>query len=192
MRELDRPFWLAGGAGSPDGLRAALAAGAAGIQVGTLFAFSNESGLDPDLKARVVGAALAGQATVFTDPRASPTDYPFKVVAIAGDDETTSCRERVCRPRLSADGGAHCRPNIVPMLRRAFGDLFANGGAAADTIDRRCLCNGLTANIGQAQSRETGQEPPLVTSGDDLLRIPEFLGDRRSYSAADVVAYLDC
>ena len=192
MRELDRPFWLAGGAGSPDGLRAALAAGAAGIQVGTLFAFSDESGLDPDLKARVVGAALAGQATVFTDPRASPTGYPFKVVAIAGDDETTSRRERVCDLGYLRTAVRVADRTLYRCSAEPLETYLANGGAAADTIDRRCLCNGLTANIGQAQSRETGQEPPLVTSGDDLLRLPEFLGDRRSYSAADVVAYLDC
>src|SRR6185312_9898962 len=37
--ELGLPFWIAGGAGSPQGLVDALTAGAAGIQVGTLFAY---------------------------------------------------------------------------------------------------------------------------------------------------------
>jgi NAD(P)H-dependent flavin oxidoreductase YrpB (nitropropane dioxygenase family) len=38
IRELGLPFWIAGGAGTPDALRDALGAGAAGVQVGTLFA----------------------------------------------------------------------------------------------------------------------------------------------------------
>ena len=192
MRELDRPFWLAGGAGSPDGLRMALAAGAAGVQVGTLFAFSDESGLDPDLKARVIGAARAGEATVFTDPRASPTGYPFKVVAMAGDDEIASRRERICDLGYLRTAARVANRTVYRCSAEPVETYVANGGAIADTIDRRCLCNGLTANIGQAQVRETGQEAPLVTSGDDLLRLSEFLGDRQSYSAADVVAYLDC
>jgi hypothetical protein len=33
-------------------------------------------------------------------------------------------------------------------------------------------------------------EPPLLTSGDDLLSIGSFLGARTSYAAADVVDYL--
>ena len=39
------PFWLAGGAGQPGRLREAQQAGAAGIQVGTLFAYCDESDL---------------------------------------------------------------------------------------------------------------------------------------------------
>jgi nitronate monooxygenase len=53
VRELGLPFWLAGGVGSPDGLQTARDAGAAGIQVGTLFAYSDESGFASDIKARV-------------------------------------------------------------------------------------------------------------------------------------------
>ncbi|MEO5987913.1 MAG: nitronate monooxygenase, partial [Candidatus Eisenbacteria bacterium] len=44
IAELGLPFWIAGGAGWPDRLRTALRSGAAGIQVGTLFAFCDESG----------------------------------------------------------------------------------------------------------------------------------------------------
>jgi hypothetical protein len=49
----------------------------------------------------------------------------------------------------------------------------------------------LTASIGLGQVRDGGAvEPPLVTSGDDLLVMDRFLGDRTSYTAADVIAYL--
>ena len=40
LRDLGVPFWLAGGYGNADKLREALEQGAAGIQVGTAFAFS--------------------------------------------------------------------------------------------------------------------------------------------------------
>jgi NAD(P)H-dependent flavin oxidoreductase YrpB (nitropropane dioxygenase family) len=191
MRELGRPFWLAGGVGSPDGLRDALAAGATGIQSGTLFAFAEESGLEPDLKARIIEAARAGDVTVFTDPKASPTGYPFKVVTAPGISDNPR-RSRICdlgylrTATRQADGRTTYRCPAEPV------DTFvANGGVEADTVDRRCLCNGLTANIGQAQRRGMESEPPLVTSGDDLLLLPTFLDGRDSYSAADVVAYLD-
>jgi len=35
-----------------------------------------------------------------------------------------------------------------------------------------------------------GDEPPLVTSGDALLSLGRFLGDRSSYRATDVLEYL--
>jgi hypothetical protein len=66
----------------------------------------------------------------------------------------------------------------------------AKGGSVADTVGRRCLCNGLVASVGYAQTRVTEDERPLVTSGDDLLHISRFLGERRGYSAHDVITYL--
>jgi NAD(P)H-dependent flavin oxidoreductase YrpB (nitropropane dioxygenase family) len=191
MRELARPFWLAGGVGSPDGLRAALAAGAAGIQVGTLFAFSNESGLDPDLKARVIHATTSGTAAVFTDPTASPTGYPFKVVSIDGDHDAGSRRPRECDlGYLRTAFRTADRHTVYRCAAEPVDTYIAKGGTLADTVGRRCLCNGLTANIGQAQRRGADAETPLITSGDDLMALPAFLNGRQSYSAADVVAYL--
>jgi NAD(P)H-dependent flavin oxidoreductase YrpB (nitropropane dioxygenase family) len=80
IAELGRPFWLAGGAGHPERLHEARAAGAAGIQVGTLFAYSDESGFTDEIKRSVLAAVLRGEVEVYTDPKASPTGYPFKVV----------------------------------------------------------------------------------------------------------------
>jgi nitronate monooxygenase len=50
----------------------------------------------------------------------------------------------------------------------------------------------LFANIGHQQTRKDGQvEPPLVTVGDDLNTVAQFLAPgRTSYSAADVVKSL--
>ena len=56
LRELGVPFWLAGGYGNADKVREAMDQGAAGVQVGTAFAFSEESGMRPDLKRDAAGA----------------------------------------------------------------------------------------------------------------------------------------
>lgn len=193
MRELGLPFWLAGGAGSPQGLADALASGAAGVQVGTLFAFCQESGLDQNLKSRILESVAGGTASLRTDPRASPTGYPFKVVELEGDAERAAARPRICDlgylrvPVRMGDGRLAYRCPAEPV------DAYvAKGGNIADTEGRRCLCNGLTANVGQGQWRATldGDEIPLVTSGDDLLSLPEFTKAPGGYSAESVVRYL--
>jgi nitronate monooxygenase len=191
LRDLGLPFWLAGGAGSPERLRDALAAGATGIQVGTLFAFCDESGFAEHLKRDVLDHAARGEVDVITDPRASPTGYPFKVVRWAGDESADVIRERKCDLgylRLAYrrdDGRVDYRCAAEPVE-----DYVRKGGLEADTQGRRCLCNALTANIGQPQVRGTSVEPPLLTSGDDLATIAAFLRGRKSYTADDVIDYL--
>jgi hypothetical protein len=54
------PFWLAGGHATPQALASARAEGAAGIQAGTAFALCRESGLDPELRRRLLGRAADG------------------------------------------------------------------------------------------------------------------------------------
>ena len=193
MRELGLPFWLAGGVGSPEGLRAALDAGAAGIQVGTLFAYCEESGIDPDIKRRVLAAIADGTAQLRTDPRASPTGYPFKVVELAGDAAQSETRQRVCDlgylrvPFRTAEGRTNYRCSAEPV------DAYvAKGGDVADTVGRRCLCNGLTATIGQAQWRgetET-EEPALVTSGDALAAVARIATEQPGFTAAQAIRHL--
>jgi NAD(P)H-dependent flavin oxidoreductase YrpB (nitropropane dioxygenase family) len=194
MRELGLPFWLAGGTGSPQALRAAQEAGAAGIQVGTLFAYADESGLTAEYKRSVLEHAARGEVDVVTDPRASPTGYPFKVVRWPADPVTAAPeRERVCD--LGYLRAAYVRPDGKVGYRCAAEPVKAyveKGGSESDTKGRRCLCNALMANIGHAQVRDEGRvEPPLLTSGDDLVGIGEFLRGRTSYSADDVVDYLE-
>jgi nitronate monooxygenase len=193
MRELGLPFWLAGGVGSPAGLSAALSEGAAGIQVGTLFAYCEESGLAADIKTRVLAAVADGTLSMRTDPRASPTGYPFKVVDLPGDAERVAARQRICDlgylrvPVRTAEGRTVYRCAAEPV------DAYVSkGGDVAETVGRRCLCNGLTANIGQAQWRpETNtEEIPLVTSGDDLLSLATFCRANPGYTANHVVTYL--
>lgn len=191
LRDLGLPFWLAGGTGSPERLCEALAAGAAGIQVGTLFAFCEESGIADHLKRDVLDHAARGEVDVHTDPRASPTGYPFKVVRWAGNKTSGVVRERKCDlgylrvAYRRDDGRLDYRCAAEPVA-----DYMRKGGLEAETEGRRCLCNSLTANIGQAQVREQSEEPPLLTSGDDLATIATFLRGRVSYSADEVIDYL--
>lgn len=193
VRELGLPFWLAGGTGHPGHLRQALQAGAAGIQVGTLFAYCDESGLREDLKRSVLESVAIGKVEVFTDPQASPTGYPFKVVHWEGDPgATTPPRTRVCD--LGYLRVAYVTPEGKTDYRCASEPVDAylgKGGKREDTIGRRCLCNALLANIGHPQARSDGRvEPPLLTSGDDLASLAPFLAGRSHYSAAEAITHL--
>ena len=196
LRALGVPFWLAGGYGNAEKLREALDEGAAGIQVGTAFAFSRESGMRADLKQSLMAQALAGAGVVFTDPLASPTGFPFKVAQIQGsysDADVAAARPRVCdlgylrEPYAAAEGKIGYRCAAEPVA-----NYLAKGGKIEETVGRKCLCNALMANIGHAQKRKDGsEEPPLVTVGDDLNTIATFLTHgRTTYSAADVVESL--
>jgi len=196
LRELGVPFWLAGGRGTAEGLRDACARGAAGIQVGTAFAFCDESGLDSTLKERVLQEVGAGTIRVFTDPVASPTGFPFKVASLEGtvfSPATYGARGRVCdlgflrEPFMREAGTVGYRCPSEPV------ELFAAKGGAADLTERRmCLCNGLIASIGHPQVRRDGTvEKALVTSGDDLVNVSRYLrAGATRYSAGDVVASL--
>lgn len=192
LKDLGLPFWLAGGTGSPDRVTQALESGAAGVQVGTLFAFCEESGFADSIKRDVLDHAIRGDVDVITDPRASPTGYPFKVVSWAGAEQSSNTRVRNCD--LGYLRGAYKRDDGRIDYRCAaepVEDYVRKGGIEADTVGRRCLCNALTANIGQAQIRPgTNDEPTLITSGDDLTLIAGFLKGRTHYTADDVLDYL--
>jgi nitronate monooxygenase len=189
MRVLERPFWLAGEYGSPERLAAALEAGAAGIQVGTAFAFCAESGLGDDVKRRVLEMARAGRLDVRTDPKASPTGY-----GTLSDSDKHRERLRVCDIGYLRQAYARSDDTIG---WRCPGEKIASyvqkGGDASHCEGRKCLCNSLLANVGLGQVREDGEsELPLITCGDDVGRIAEFADPEvlAPYPARDVVAKL--
>jgi nitronate monooxygenase len=197
LRALGVPFWLAGGYGNAKSVRYALEQGAAGVQVGTAFAFTRESGLRQDIKQKLIAQATTGTGEVFTDPVASPTGYPFKVALLQGsysDPEVAAARTRVCdigllrEPYAMPDGKIGYRCSAEPVT-----NYIAKGGKVEETVGRKCLCNALMANIGHAQVRKGDlmEEPALVTVGDDLNTIAQFLAPgQTSYGAADVIASL--
>lgn len=195
IRSLGLPFWKAGSCGSPEALLAARAEGAHGIQVGTLFAFCNESGISPELKRQTLELAKRGEISVFTDPRGSPTGYPFKVVNLANtlsEEMVYDARPRNCDlgylrvAYMKEDGnvGFRCSGELID-------DYLKKGGKIEDTPGRKCLCNALFANIGHGQKRaEDFSEPALLTSGDQIAAIQSFLSSGLSYNACEVIDYL--
>ena len=196
LRALGVPFWMAGGYGNAKSLRFALDQGAAGVQVGTAFAFSEESGMRPDLKNELLAQAVTNSGVVFTDPLASPTGFPFKVAILQGsysEAAVAEARTRVCDIGLLRE--SYTQPNGKIGYRCAaepVANYVAKGGKVEETVGRKCLCNALMANIGHQQTRKDGSlEPPLVTVGDDLNNVAQFLQPgRTSYTAADVVKSL--
>jgi nitronate monooxygenase len=196
LRALGVPFWLAGGYGNPEKMREALDEGAAGIQVGTAFAFSEESGMRADLKKTLIAQAVAGTGQVFTDPVASPTGFPFKVAQLEGTSSAFNIyqeRKRVCdlgylrEAYAPEDGKIAYRCSAEPVE-----NYVMKGGKAEDTVGRKCLCNALMANVGHAQVRKDhAVEPPLITVGDDLNTVKQYLAPgQESYSAVHVVETL--
>ncbi|HEV2208207.1 MAG TPA: nitronate monooxygenase [Verrucomicrobiae bacterium] len=196
IRALGLPFWLAGGYGHSAKLAEALQLGATGIQVGTPFAFCEESGILPDIKRQAITLSRLGEARVFTDPVASPTGFPFKVAQMEhtlSDLDEYRARRRVCdlgylrHLYRRADGsiGFRCPAEPLPNFLR-------KGGVIEETLGRKCVCNALTATIGVEQVRSSGlPELPLVTAGDDLACLAEFVEPGcDSYSAADVLRKL--
>lgn len=194
IRTLGLPFWLAGS--STGRLQEALDLGATGVQVGTAFAFCDESGLSPKLKRAVLERCATGTVSLTTDPKASPTGLPFKVVDLPGtvsDPEVYNRRTRKCdlgylrHAYQKPDGSVGYRCPAEPVE-----DYLAKGGKIEDTVGRKCLCNGLAAAIDLPQTlSEEEVEPAILTAGDTLAEIHHFLrSGRLSYSAADVLKYI--
>jgi NAD(P)H-dependent flavin oxidoreductase YrpB (nitropropane dioxygenase family) len=196
IRELGLPFWLAGSYGAPGKLAEALNLGATGIQVGTAFAFCEESGIRPDLKQQVFQLSREGKLRVFTDPLASPTGFPFKVVQLPGtlsDTKSSPSRERHCD--LGYLRHAYRKPDGTIGYRcpaEPAEDFIRKGGAIDETIGRECVCNGLVATIGLAQiNPEKISGLPLVTAGNEVVHVAQFLQPGRdSYTAAEVIRRL--
>jgi len=193
IKEFGLPFWLAGSYGNPEGLVNALEVGAEGIQVGTAFAYSNESGMAADAKKALLKKVRNEEATIFTDPRISPTGYPFKVAQLEGtvsEPEVYAARSRICdigylrHLYKRDDGKVGYRCPSEPE-----DDYVRKGGDMEDTVDRGCLCNNLGAAAGYAQRRKDGSvEPAAITSGDALPEIIQFFPPgQTSYSATDVI-----
>ncbi len=194
---LGLPSWLAGSYGTPDGLRRALAAGVTGIQVGTAFAFSAESGLASALKAQVLGELAAGTLHVTSDWRVSPTGFPFKVVHLAGtvsDDQVHDNRQEVCdlgflrSPYRTETGAVDYRCPAEPT--RVY--ITRKGGRPQNVEGRRCLCNALLATADLPQRRRRGVEPALVTAGDDFTAVRQLTEEHADapYTARHVMDYL--
>lgn len=177
------------------------------LQVGTAFALAKESGMKESTRQQILHLLAEGNLDVYTDPVASPTGFPFKVLSLpntlAKPDEYKA-RPRVCNlgylrtAYVTKNGEIGYRCASEPV------DQFVKkGGPVEATEGRKCLCNALCADAGYPQvspKKREGEtkhyvEQPLVTIGDDVNNCRRFMKydeatDTWSYSAADVVNYL--
>jgi len=200
------PFWLAGSYARPEKFEEVVKLGGQGVQAGTLFALSEESGMSDHTKQRVLSDLSEGDLTVFTDPVASPTGFPFKVLELEGTlsvKEKYDARPRVCNlgylrtGYMKDDGTVGYRCAAEPVK-----DWVRKGGEVEATIGRKCLCNGLMADAGVPQlspfkvdgSDERYLEEILVTMGDDVNAARKFMKEdengRWGYSATEVVDFI--
>jgi nitronate monooxygenase len=197
IQKLGLPFWMAGNYATAEKLCEAIDAGASGIQVGTAFAFCRESGMSESIKRAAIKKwglpDSQPKDRVFTDPIASPTDFPFKVAPFEGslsDQSVYLQRKRICdlgylRSVAVDASGKH----VHRCPSEPIDDYLKKGGKIEDTVGRKCLCNALMSNIDQSQIQKNNyQELTLVTAGDDLATLKRFIRKgQNSYSARDVI-----
>ena len=194
VRELGLPFWLAGGTGSPAALRAA-PGGRCGGHPGrdaVRLLRGIRTGADGARRRRSQASRKIASACAPIHVRRPPATRSRSWRSPAARGRTTrasaSAISAICARRTAMPNGKlgyRCAAEPVEAY-------VEKGGDVADTVGRRCLCNGLTANIGQAQRRASGDELPLVTSGDDLLAVRALAASTGGggYSASDVIAHL--
>jgi len=196
---LGLPFWMAGAYGSPERLTEALALGASGIQFGTAAALCGQSGLAPELRLQALKMISRNELEIKTDGRTSPSGFPFKVAQIPGtisDAAVYSARKRICdigflqSAYLTPEGDLKFR---CPAENEA--EYVRKGGKIPHTKGRVCLCNGLLATAGFAQTWENGYtEPPIVTLGDDLSVVRKLIDNlppgHKTYSIGKAFKYI--
>jgi len=196
IKKLDVPFFLAGGYVTPEILNKVFSdIGAAGIQVGTIFALTKESGFTEDIKLTIINKIKNNTLKIFTDSLASPTGFPFKVAQIEGtlsDKDVYNNRPRICNLRYLAeiyknemgDIGYRCPAEPIE-------DYVKKGGNIEEANGRKCLCNALLANIGYGTIYKNGyKEPYLITLGESTTLISHLLPPEGLPLAKDVTEKL--
>jgi nitronate monooxygenase len=201
------PFWMAGSYAHPDKFSEVVKMGVQGVQCGTLFALSDESGMDKGARQEILSAIAKKDLLVFTDPVASPTGYPFKVLQLdntLSNEDNYQARPRLCSlgylrtPYMDDVGKIGYRCPAEPVK-----DWLKKGGEIEATKGRKCLCNALNANAGFPQTRsvrntkgenKTYVEAMLITIGDEVNNCRRFMKQDENgtwgYSATEVVDYL--
>ncbi len=185
------PFWIGGSFASPEGLAKARELGAVGIQAGSIFALCEDSGLDSVYRAEMRRLGRKSELVIRTDPTASPTGFPFKVVQMSGthsDQEVYEERVRDCSrkalqfPAELPDGKIVFRCSAEPV-----DDYVRRGGRVEDTIGARCLCNGLFAAVGLGNPNEV----PIFTMGDDVSFLLYLMpSDKSVFTSKQVLKFL--
>ena len=180
------PYFVAGGHGHP----VSPETDHPPRQVGTLFALSSDSGMEPGLRKRALTKIWKNEMEVVASSDASPSTFPFKLALVEGtmaDPKVYSDRNRICnlghlRGQRPKDG----KPvGLCPADKQ---DVFKrSGGPMWRTQNAMCLCNGLMAACGLGQP----DEPPLLTLGDiSPVRDLQRKLRRMEYTATEAAEYL--
>lgn len=200
------PFWLAGGYGSREKLRQALAAGARGVQVGSLFALCEDSGMKATYRSAILEQLKKGadEASLVQTTLFSPTGFPFKVVQLAGtlsDEEVYAGRTRVCdlgmlqQRGLSKADEQGARTLFQRCPAAPVANFVNKRGLERNAEGKRCLCNGLLSCVGLGQVvNQNGawvEEPAIITLGNHLDGVVRLSRQGQTpYWARDVIADL--
>jgi nitronate monooxygenase len=203
IRNIGLPFWLAGGYGSHEKLQQALELGATGVQVGSIFAVAEETGMKHSFRDAILDELKNGKkdtdlvhTTLF-----SPTGFPFKVVQLddtLANQTVYGTRVRVCDIGLLEQRGLskpdeNGKRQLFQRCPAAPIESFTKKrGLLRNTEDRRCLCNGLLSSAGLGQisihNGETFEEPAIVTLGNNLEGIRRLSSEgQKPYRVRDVV-----
>ncbi|KKQ77887.1 MAG: hypothetical protein A3A96_00670 [Candidatus Zambryskibacteria bacterium RIFCSPLOWO2_01_FULL_39_39] len=191
IASLGLPFWIGGSYASPEKLKWTLEIGASGIQVGSIFALCEQSGMDNGLRRRIRKLGFEGKLNIRTDIVFSSTGFPFKIVELEGtlsNRNVYEARERRCDQGVLVtlfereDGSIGSRCPAEPVEK-----FVPKGGNEKDAVDRGCLCNALISTAGFGDEKE----PPVVTLGDDVSFLPHLMASGDGfYGAEDAVNYL--
>jgi NAD(P)H-dependent flavin oxidoreductase YrpB (nitropropane dioxygenase family) len=191
LGRLGIPFWIGGAHASPDKLDDAISEGAMGIQAGSIFALSDDSSMDPEIRRTLRRKGFNGELGIRTDMRVSPTGFPFKVAILDGtiaESDIFNQRVRLCNQGALVT--LYERPDGLIGYRCASEPIdryVAKGGKIEDTEGRGCICNGLLATAGLDSTGEV----PIVTLGDDVSFLRKIMASADdSYTAKDAIDFL--
>ena len=205
IRAVGIPFWLAGGYGSRPKLQEALAAGANGVQVGTVFALSEESGMKPEYRSAILaahekrrGRCRSGAHDHHFHRPAFPSRSPNSQDTLSEDDVYAN-RRRICDIGMLQQRGfskpdEHGQRTLFQRCPSAPIESYVkNRGLERNTEERRCLCNGLLSSVGLGQVKEIQgelvEEPAIVTLGNHLDGVRRLSRQGQThYHVQDVVA----
>ncbi|MGA1845686.1 nitronate monooxygenase [Deferribacter abyssi] len=196
IKKLEVPFYLAGNYVTQEKISEALSKiGATGVQVGTIFALTKESGFNEDIKLKLIEMIKGGTIKVFADPLASPTGFPFKVAQVEGtlsDEKIYLERKRICNFRYLAELYKDKKGKIgYRCPAEPVDEYVKKGGDVKNTKGRKCLCNALLANIGYGNVYKNGyREPYLITLGDSVRFLEHLLPDKGLPTVKSVITKL--
>ncbi|MBM2821209.1 MAG: 2-nitropropane dioxygenase, partial [Candidatus Berkelbacteria bacterium] len=146
------PIIVAGGIWSRADILRWIAAGASGVQMGTRFLATHESGASPDFKNAVV-ESTSDDIFVATNP-GSPSGMPFRIIKSSPGYQEALRRDR--------------------PLECKFGYMLHNGHCRAreESRDSFCICNALLAAIWK---NPDSNEMPIFTVGASAARVKKIV-----------------